>query len=192
MERRVSEMHELDVAKAIAAGELPSPTRFHNSTYYKVRVSRTGCAWREQHKEFCYRSPEIWLSDEMCQRVCGLPLIAEHPLSATLDGPAFYQRIVGILVFGFPEGSDLMGIARVIDEQAAAIIESGNWDTSPSVAFELGQNLKLKAGDDTVLIEENPAQLDHLALVNTEDGRRRGVWNRAKDGGDLGVELTEG
>jgi hypothetical protein len=183
---------ELDVARGIASGDLPSPTEHHGSHYYKVRVSGTGVAWREKHKEFCFRPPDVWLSDEMCQRVCGLPLIAEHPLSAKLDGPAFYQRIVGILVLGFVEGSDLMGIARVIDEQASAIIESGSWDTSPGVAFELGQNIKLKAGDDTVLIEENPAQLDHLALINTEDGRK-GVWNRANDGADLGVELsTEG
>jgi hypothetical protein len=181
---------ELDIARAVAAGELPSPSEFHNSTYYKVRVSGVGVAWREKHQEFCYRPPSVWLSDEMCQRVCGLPLIAEHPLSATLDGPAFYQRIVGICLFGFVEGDELMAIARVIDDQAAAIIEAGNWDTSPSVAFEPEQNVLLKVGDDKLLVEDNPVLLDHLALVNTEHGRK-GVWNRAKDGANLGVELSE-
>ena len=39
-------------------------------------------------------------------------------------------------------------------------------------------------GDDELLIEEEPILLDHLALVT------KGVWNRAKDGADVGVEIS--
>ena len=176
---------ELDIARAIAAGELPSPTEFQNSQFYKMRVSGTGVAWRNAHREFCFRPPAVWLSDRMIERVRGLPVIAEHPpFRATLDGPAFHERVLGICVLGFVEGSDLMAVVRVIDKQVAAILDECSVDTSPCVQFDPSQNTILKVGDDDLLVEGEPILLDHLALVT------KGVWNRAKDGADVGVEIT--
>jgi hypothetical protein len=37
---------ELEVARGVAAGALPSSTEFQNSKFYKMRVSGTGVAWR--------------------------------------------------------------------------------------------------------------------------------------------------
>ena len=58
-------------------------------------------------------------------------------------------------------------------------------DTSPCVLFDPSQNTILKIGDDDLLIEEEPVLLDHLALVT------KGVWNRDKNGADVGVEITK-
>ena len=115
---------ELDIARAIASGELPSPTKFMNSRFYKMRVSGTGVAWRNAHREFCFRPPAVWLCDKMIERVPGCPVIAEHPpFRATLDGPAFHERVLGICVLGFVDGTDLMSIVRVFDERVAEILD---------------------------------------------------------------------
>jgi Uncharacterized protein conserved in bacteria (DUF2213) len=178
---------ELDVARAIADGRLSSPTEFHNSKFYKVRISGTGVAWRPSVREFCYRPPRVWLTDEMCRRVAGLPVIAEHPAKKILDGDNFYSRIVGICTFGFVESDALFGIVRVIDKRAAEILDGGAFDTSPGVTFAPRQNITLQLDGDTLLIEDDPALLDHLALVDTSEGNR-GVWTRDAD---PGVEITE-
>jgi hypothetical protein len=174
--------HELDVAKAVAAGELPSPSEYGNSKYYRLRISGTGVAWRARHQEFCYRPASIWLAPEMCERVAGLPVVAEHPPGGALDGRSFYERIVGICVLGFLEGDELWAVCRIIDDGAAAILNSGSYDTSPAVTFSSDQNTILNIGDEPLLLEGNPRHLDHLALVAA------GVWN--KTGDDPGVEIS--
>jgi hypothetical protein len=180
-------MTELDVARAMADGRLPSPTEFHNSKFYRVRISGTGVAWRPSVGEFVYRPPSVWLTDEFCERVRGLPVIAEHPDKKILDGDNFYSRIVGICTFGFVEGDELWGIVRVFAERAAEILNGGAFDSSPAVNFAPGQNIKLQLDGDTLLIEDDPALLDHVALVDTSEGNR-GVWTRDAD---PGVEITE-
>jgi hypothetical protein len=173
---------ELEVAKLIAAGELPSPTEFHNSRFYCMRVSGTGVAWRRRNLEFCYRSPTVWLSPEMCQRVAGLPLVEQHPDKNILDGKSFYDSIVGIFIYGFVQGDTLYGIARIIDDRACAVLDGGQWDTSPSVTLD--SRVVLKVGYDPLLIEDKPSLLDHVALV------QKGVWSRDADE-TPGVEISQ-
>jgi hypothetical protein len=184
-------VNELDVARAVADGRLPSPTAFGNSKYFRLRLSGSGTAWRSKHREFVYRSASIWCSPEMIERVRGLPVIAEHPSEGTLTGPEFYRRIIGIVVLGFVENDELWGVCRVIDDHAAKILTSGFFTTSPSVVFsDPDQNVFLKIGDEDLLIEGVPSFLDHIALVDTSTGNS-GVWDRSKDGTDLGLEISE-
>jgi hypothetical protein len=103
-----------------------------------------------------------------------------------LDGDTFHSSIVGILVFGFAEDNQLKAIARIFDNRAAAILEAGSYDTSPAVIDP--QGILVKAGDDNLLVEGEPAVIDHVALIDTSDGNK-GVWN--KTGADLGVEITK-
>ncbi len=175
------------IARAIAAGTLPSPTEFLGSQFYRVRFSGTGVAWRARNEEFCYRPPQVWLSDDMCARVCGVPLVAEHPAKQQLDGEAFYDSIVGVCVYGFVEGTNLMAIARVIDKHACAIIDAGRYDTSPAVLFEPTSGVRLDVDGDRFFVEDVPALLDHLALVDTSDGNK-GVWTR---GAEPGVDIDQ-
>ena len=178
--------NETDIARAVAEGRLPSPTTFLNSALYRMRFSGTGAAWRPSIREFCYRPPDVWLSPKMCARVAGVPVIAEHPNKATLDGKEFFDRVVGVCVFGFVERDELWSIARIIDKRARQIIDAGEFDTSPCVVFEPGVNITLRFDNaDSMLIENEPALIDHLALVS------RGVWNCSKDGADVGVEISK-
>ena len=183
--------HELDVAKAVASGELPSPTEYGNSKYFRLRISGTGVAWRGKHQEFCYRPKSIWTSPEMIQRVSsGLLLIFEHPPGGVLDGKAFYERVAGVCTLGFVvEGADgsaeLWAVARVVDEVAAGIIASGQFDTSPACSFDASDNSVLQLNDGPLLLEGNPRFLDHVALIFAPG---RGVWS--KGGEDLGVDVT--
>jgi colicin import membrane protein len=184
---------ELDIARAVASGELPSPTAFGNSKYFKLRISGTGVAWRNKHQEYVLRQRSIWCAPEMAARVgAGLPVIAEHPPGkGTLDGPSFFERIVGICVLGFVEGDELWAVCRVIDDHAAKVLASGFFTTSPSVVFgDADQNVFLKIGDEDLLIEGVPSFLDHVALVDTSTGNS-GVWDHSKDGTDLGLEISE-
>lgn len=184
--------NELDIARALMSGELPSPTQFGNSKYFRLRISGTGVAWRSKHREFVYRSAAIWCSPEMIARVPGLPVIAEHPEKGTLDGPNFFSRIIGICTVGFVENTDkgpeLWAVCRVIDDHAAKVLTSGYFDTSSSVVFgDPEQNVVIRVGDADLLIEGEVTFLDHCALIDTSEGNK-GVWTRDTD---VGVEISE-
>ena len=76
---------ETDIARAIAAGTLPSPQRVGGFALAAIRISGTGGALRPARNELTFRDPAIWLTSEMLARCNGLPVILEHPPSGTLD-----------------------------------------------------------------------------------------------------------
>src|ERR1700730_8622692 len=116
---------EFEVAERIANGDLPSPTDFLNSTYWSIRVSGTGCAWRESVGEFCWREPAVWLSTKMIARASCLPVIIDHPPVGLLNCPEFAARCVGMTVHAFVKGDELWAIARILDSGANRILEAG-------------------------------------------------------------------
>ena len=176
---------ELGVARAIAAGELPSGTEWQNSRFYRVRISGVGVAWRSKNREFTYRSPDEWLSDEMCRRSCGLFLVEAHPDKQILDGQSFYDSIVGVVIHAFVdhEKQELAGIARIIDPRACEILDSEQWDTSPSVTLDGAQSIVLQVDGSPLILEPPPLLLDHLALIAPPG---KGVWSRDQD--SVGIE----
>jgi len=183
---------EFDIARSIAAGSLPSPTEFMGSTFFAVRVSGTGVAWRPSIGEFGYRDPRIWLGPEMRQRVAGVPLVDDHPDKNRLDGPEFYRRVVGMLLLGFDRGDELWAVARVIDAGAAEILGGGEYDTSPGVVYApdaQGQMVETDRGEK-LLIEGVPSLIDHLALIDTRGGNA-GVWTKGGTA-EIGVDINGG
>jgi hypothetical protein len=177
-------MNELDVARAVATGEMPSPTEYYGSVVFAVRISGTGVAYRgEPHNEFCHRDKKLWLSTDMQRRVIGLPVLAGHPDKGVLDTKEFAARVIGIVVFSFVRGSELWGVMRVVDRDAAAALADGDYDSSPAVQFSPGANYAVDAGDgDRLLVEGDPAAIDHVAVVP------RGVWTRPGD--ESGVQVS--
>jgi hypothetical protein len=173
--------NELTIARALAEGELPSPTEFMNSYFWVLRISGTGVAWRESVGEFCLREPEIWLSEGMQRRCLGLPVIMEHPAAGILNSREFAARAVGMIVYSFVRDSDLMGVARILDKAAIEILKEGA-DTSPAVQFAPNSGARITVDDKPLLIEGVPMLVDHLALCHV------GVWTRD---GPPGVETTE-
>jgi colicin import membrane protein len=175
-------INELQVAERIADGTLPSPQQFGASWYWAIRISGTGCAWRESVGEFCIREPSIWLTPEMCRRATGLPILIDHPASGTLDSPEFAARCVGVTTYAYVRGDELWAIARILDSGANEILAAGAYeDTSPAVTFEPGTGARIDIGGKALLIEPEPMLLDHACLT------AKGVWTRD---GPPGVETT--
>ena len=175
-------MNELDIARALADGTLPSPQQFGASWYWAIRVSGVGCAYRESMNEFCWREPAVWLSQEMCIRAASLPVLIDHPEKGTLNSPEFAARCVGLTVLGFVKGDELCAIARILDSGANEILLAGAYeDTSPAVTFMPGAGARIDIDGKSLLIEPDPMLFDHIALC------ARGVWRRD---GAPGVETT--
>jgi hypothetical protein len=181
---------ELAVAKMIAEGTMPSPSFHCGNAFFSLRLSGVGVAFRPSRNEFVYRPPEIWLSDEMLDRVRGLPVIVQHPPDQQLNGDELAKRVIGTIIHSYIEGDNLMGIARVIDSDAADMIARHGADTSPAVVFQNGgDNITLDVGDgDVMLVEAEPSLVDHIAVLPGPEGR--GVWGEGR-GEDAGVELTD-
>jgi hypothetical protein len=173
-------LNELVIAMRIADGTLPSPAEFMNSYYWLLRISGTGVAWRESIGEFCFRAPDIWLSEEMQRRCLGLPVVMEHPDAGILNSAEFGARAVGMIVYSFVRDTDLMGVARILDKQAIEILKEGA-DTSPAVQFTPDSGARIEIDGKPLLVEGVPMLLDHLAICS------RGVWTRE---GLPGVENT--
>ena len=110
---------ELQIAQLIAAGELPSPTSFFNSSLYALRFTGCGVAWRASRKEFVYRCPDIWLSDAMVERIRGVPVVDGHPPSGVIEPDT---AIIGVVVLGFVEQEvEAELVARIVEREGQGL-----------------------------------------------------------------------
>lgn len=175
---------EIAVAKAMAAGLLPSPTVFENAVLYAMRFSGTGCAWRGS--EYCFRPPEIWLSAAMADRARGVPLLFLHPPEGVLNSAEFARRVIGSVIFAWPRDDELWCVARVIDEAAASVLAGGEFDTSPAVTFAAGQNATTVVDGERLLVEGVPRLIDHLAICPL------GVWSKGRAPSGVEISLAGG
>ena len=175
---------ELDVAKAIRDGELDSPQQFGPLWLFDVRVTGTGTSYRTQVDEYVYRPPEDFLSDDFVERCNGLPVIFGHPGENVLNTDEYRQRAIGTVTLPYIKGDEVWGIAKIYDEDAAALMRTTHASTSPAVVFRASDDTtRVDAGDGkTILIEGKPSYLDHLAICE------EGVWD--KGGEPKGVRST--
>jgi hypothetical protein len=184
---------ELDIAHRIAAGTAQSPTQTPEFTWFAARFSGTGTAWRGgELQEHVIRPPEIFLSQDMQDRVAGVPLLWLHPPKGALDSRAFERTIVGTIAFGYVAGPDgiqndagdeLWCMCRVYDAEAIRILIETPVSTSPAVAFspqDGNETINLQDGTH-ILFESRPGTLSHLACVPA------GVWD--KGGAPTGIRI---
>ena len=188
-------MNELDVARAMAAGDLTSPQRVGTFWLWNIRITGTGLAFRGAHKdkkgkvlreeEFCWRDKSIYLTDDFLARCNGLPVIFEHPGKApTLDSAEFNERIVGTTFLPFIREDDVWAVAKIYDESTHEMMRMGEASTSPNVIMDDEAGEFLRMGDGSaLLIEGKPALLDHIAVLVNGD---LGVWD--KGGPPSGVQ----
>jgi 8-oxo-dGTP pyrophosphatase MutT (NUDIX family) len=177
-------MDELQIARAMAAGELPSPQHYENMVMFAIRITGTGVAYRTAVNEFVFRNPDLYLNDEFLARCNGLPVISEHPEKASLNSEEFADRVIGSVVLPYISGNEVWGISRIYDETAAGLMEKHQLSTSPTVVFRdpaVNSTVKLEDGA-TLLIEGKPSLLDHVAICI------QGVWD--KGGPPSGVSTT--
>lgn len=185
--RIVAAHTELDIARLIRDGDLPSPQMFGGSLFVALRITGTGQAYRTKHNEFVHRDESLCLNEEFLQRCNGLPVVWMHPKSDRLDSASYAESNIGFSFLPYIQGGDVFTIARIIDMPAAAEMAKpgAEWSTSPGVVFdERSGNVKVPLDDgSSILIEGTPFLLDHLAICE------RGVWD--KDGPIEGVQVDQ-
>ena len=177
-------MNEMDVAIGIRDGRFQSPSRFYNVSMFAMRITGTGTAYRSSINEHVYRPPENYLTPDFLARCNGLPVIWTHPAKASLDSQTFVDTIVGAVCLPYLVGDEVWGIVKVYDDDAIQQLTSGQLSTSPTVVFShpaINSTVDLDGGG-TLLIEGDPALLDHLAICEA------GVWD--KGGSPVGVRTT--
>lgn len=175
--------NELDIAKRIATGELPSPQRYENMWLFDVRITGTGTSYRSTLDEFVYRPPENYLTEEFRQRCNGLPVIFLHPEKTLLNTVEYRERNIGSVFYPYIKGDEVRGVAKVFDDDGAQLMLTSHASTSPAVVFrDAGSTETVQLEDgSTVLIEGKPSLLDHLAICE------EGVWD--KGGEPTGVNI---
>ena len=192
---------ETQLARAMAAGELPSPQRFANSWYFRIRLSGTGLSYRPQLNEYVERLPEHYLAPDkpdlpsFAARCNGLPVIWAHPPKMKLDTEEYAKRTVGTVVLpyvgdedGEDEDSDeVWGVARILDEDAARQMREKKLSTSPAVELPPGNGgRKVPTGDGKhLLVENRPRMVDHVAIVPEGVWDKMGIAGRGVDDGNL-------
>ncbi|WP_369050501.1 DUF2213 domain-containing protein [Burkholderia gladioli] len=164
---------ELDIAKSIRDGALPSPQQYENVWLFDLRITGTGTSYRMALDEYVYRPPENFLTDEFLERCNGLPVIFEHPEKSILSTEEYRARAIGTIVLPYINGDEVWGIAKVFDADAAALMCSTHASTSPAVIFrDAGSAESVEIDGKSVLIEGKPSYLDHLAVC------QEGVWDK--------------
>ncbi|HBB2971034.1 TPA: DUF2213 domain-containing protein [Escherichia coli] len=178
---------EIEAAKQIRDGQLPSPYQFSNMWLVNLRITGTGMAYRAEEKEFVWRSPKTYLNPQFLERCAGVPVIIDHPESKTLEDVGERSRIIGTVMLPYIRGDEVWGVCRIYGQEIIDYIQKarGEVSTSPSVVFcgaSGGAEVPDVMGEDNFFIEGTPFLIDHVALVPL------GVWD--KDGKPSGVEVT--
>jgi hypothetical protein len=179
---RKLDAHELDVAKMIRDGDLTSPWKFHNITFFNIRISGTGVAIRPSINENTFRRPENYLTEDFLQRCNGLPVIMHHPKESLLTSDEFADRVVGTVTLPYIRDDEVWAVVRIYDDEAIKTLAETQMSTSPAVLLSKSKKVKLEDGSE-LLVEGEPTLLDHIALCNN------GVWD--KGGEPTGVDHTE-
>jgi 8-oxo-dGTP pyrophosphatase MutT (NUDIX family) len=180
------DMNELHIAKAMAAGQLTSPQRYHNVTLWDMRITGTGHAYRQGRKEHVWRAPEDYMTQEMLDRCNGLPVIMEHPQDrATMDSKEFNDRIVGTIFLPYFRDNEVWGIAKIYDDATNSMLGEYDVSTSPGVILGIEtEKYKLGAGR-SLLVEDDPCLVDHLAIVPL------GTWDKGNDAHGIRVDSVD-
>jgi hypothetical protein len=92
-------------------------------------------------------------------RVQGLP-VAGGLLAKELDSSEFSRRIVGTIVHAYPADGALMGIARICNDSALRVVQSGAFDTRLVATFD-DDAAEIDVNEGRMLIEPPARYLSH-------------------------------
>nr|WP_275992786.1 NUDIX domain-containing protein [Enterobacter asburiae] len=166
-------LNETDVAGLVSGGQLTSPQFFRNMYLWALRITGTGVTWRSTFRQYAYRSPENYLTDEFLARCSGLPVIWLHPEKNTLNSEEYAARTIGAIAFAWIQADEVWGMARIYDTDAAALLSTQQLSTSPTVTG--GSDVLINVDGEPLLLEGTPVLLDHLAICE------QGVWDKLGD-----------
>lgn len=179
---------EIQAAKQVRDGLLPSPHKFTNMWLVNLRITGTGLSYRANENEYVWRSPQTYLNPQFLERCTGVPVIIDHPDGGKLENVGTESRIVGTVMLPYIRGDEVWGVCRIYGKEIIDFIldDTKEISTSPSVVFCGGSgsvDVPDVMGQDNFYIEGTPFLIDHVALVPL------GVWD--KDGQPKGVEVTK-
>ena len=163
---------ELEAARLVAAGDLPSGFKYENTYLVPMRIFGTGVSYRDKLNEYCFRDPSIYLTQETLDRCNGLPVILEHPPGQMLDAEQYEKRNLGAVMHPYIKGDEVWGVARIYDGRVADILAKGELSTSPGVRIGDADSAVLPIGKERLLVEGNPRLIDHIAICEL------GVWDK--------------
>jgi colicin import membrane protein len=163
--------NELELAHGIAAGELVSPYTVPGTHYILIalRITGTGFAYRDKRKQFIYRDPKFYLTDNVLAMCNGLPVVIKHP-----DGGIDEQTdIIGTVFHPYIKGDEIWGIAKIWGIDAlAGVIDMERVSTSSS--FLCKSKIKTVNGEK-VKQDSIPASCNHVAIL---PHGLMGVWDK--------------
>jgi 8-oxo-dGTP pyrophosphatase MutT (NUDIX family) len=170
-------MNELDIARAMAAGELTSPQRYHNVWLFDIRITGTGYAFRNRGRmEHVWRDQKYYLNEDFIARCNGLTVVWTHPEASMLNSEEYADKSIGAVMLPYIKGDSVWGIAKIYDDEAAEDMALQDLSTSPGVILGGVDDIRVKMKDGLVLlIEGDPVLVDHIALCPN------GVWDKGGD-----------
>ena len=174
---------ELAIARAMVAGDLPSPQIYKNIYLWDIRITGTGYSYRKSIDEYVYRKPEIYLTEDFLARCNGLSAIWFHAKDGALDSESYANQSVGAVFLPYIKGDEVWGITKVYNDDLNAELLANPASTSPMVTLKGIDGTKLLAEDGRkILIEGEVELLDHIAFLPDST---LGVWD--KGGPPVGV-----
>lgn len=174
-------MTEREAAMLMARGELDSPAKIGSVTLVNMRITGSGLSYRAGLKEYVWREPSVFATQEFVDRCNGLPVVLEH----TSSEQQLYDRVIGTIIYPYLRNDEVWGIARIFLVSDLDLMNTTHTSTSPSVAFlDPSEIIVSRLNDDEVIrIEGKPTIIDHIAIVPL------GVWD--KGGAPTGIEIDE-
>jgi hypothetical protein len=110
----------------------------------------------------------------MADRIRGCPVVIGHPPEGALNGTEFIRRVIGAVIYGYVRDDNLMCVARILDANAAEILASGEFDTSPCVTFDANENATIEVNGLPMTVEGTCRLIDHIAVLPPQGG----VWSK--------------
>ena len=173
---------ELELAEMMVKGDIASPQKYMNLWLFDIRVTGTGLSYRSGLDEHVWRDSSIYLNERFLKRCQGLPVIFEHPKSATLNTKEYIDRNIGSIFLPYIKGEDVWAVVKIWDDFAARIMRENILSTSPAVVLTGDDKYLVTNNDKILLVEGKPKLLDHLAICQV------GVWD--KGGAPRGISAV--
>lgn len=171
-----------DLGALMQSGEIIGPSTYFNQTYFPMRITGTGPALRMEGMQYTYRNPSDYLNEEFVERCNGLNILWEHPDSAFTNEETLSQRCIGNISYAYVKGDEVWGVGKITGDEAAAMLASGAYSTSPSIISVVKSDTN--KGGARFTVEGQALHLDHLAVVHI------GVWDKLSQPGGIASPLT--
>ncbi|HEY8007139.1 MAG TPA: hypothetical protein VIE66_10175 [Methylocella sp.] len=155
--------NERELINRMAAGLAEGVQQCDSAFFALLCISPVGVRWNEAAQYFEYRDPSIWLSEHMQARCIGLPVLGGAS-AEPMDSHDFGRRCVGTIVASYAVDGALMAVARIANDSALRVIESGAYDTRITTHFD-NEASSVDINHRKLIIEPPPRYLSHLSLV---------------------------